>query len=194
MADNDKIECVLCGKKYPVNKGFGSSRGPLISGWRKVCDPCVTLWEVGKKRAKTVEGKLTTARVLLKMKTDGRAGDPEKVVEIKSADIAAAMGAVKLRGTSAAGRFDRADFNIGQDANHGWMDGGSEIVEVPEARAKAMKKIIETIFNALAAARVDGFNEGRNLLTGLATGSVQIDDFTDQTEQAGKGKRPRWGF
>lgn len=74
------------------------------------------------------------------------------------------------------------------------MSSGSELVQVPESRAKAMAKIISAVFDAIAKARVDGFNEGRNLLKSLADGSTTVDDFSDQCDEAEKGRRPRWRF
>lgn len=182
MSGKDEMDCSLCGKKIPVH-------------WRRVCEACFKLWELGRKRVKMVksDGRLGHARVVLVVKTDGEDGDPVGDTAIKSGDLIAAMGAVKLRGTSMGGRFDAPDGTVfvGKSVRHGWMSGGAELVQVPEARAKAMARIVAAFFNALAKAKVDGFNSGRSLLTALAEGSVTVSDFQEMSDKAMEGKRWR---
>ena len=195
----DDNECVLC-RKPKLKAGL---HGQL--DWRKICTNCVKLWELGKKtvilnKAEQGDGKLGYASVILVFPTDGRQGEPGGATEFKSADIIAAMGAVKLKGTSLNKRFSQPEGtvvvgdSINKDANAWNFTGGRELVSVPTSRAQAMRKILGCVFNAIAQARIDGFNEGRNLLKGLATGSVTIDDFTEQSDEAAEGRRPRYRF
>ena len=191
----EDIECVLCRKKYPMHRGYGSQG--QISGWRKVCDHCIKLWELGKKKttlAKT-DGKMGHAAVKLVLKMDGRDGNEKGDTTIKSADIIAAMGGVKLKGTSLVGRFSAPEgtIRIGKSGEYDW--GATEVVQVPEARAKAMDKILNAFHSALANVRVDGFNHGRNLLAGLAKGELRIETFDEQVNNARAGRKPRgsWG-
>ncbi len=57
-----------------------------------------------------------------------------------------------------------------------------------------MARVVAAFYNAIAKARVDGFNEGRNLLTGLASGSVSLESFSEQADNSRVGKKPkkRW--
>ena len=188
------IECRLCRKEYELKHSFHENRP--IDEWTKVCVDCKKLWELGKKREKAAkaDGKLGHAAVKLVIKTDGREGDPKGDTTIKSGDIIAAMGGVKLKGTSIVGRFStpKGTIQIGRAGEWDW--GGTEIIQVPEARAKAMDKVLSAFHAALAKARVDGFNEGRNLLAGLADGSVKVADYSEQADNARVGKRPRGRF
>jgi len=175
------MDCDLCRNKIPLH-------------WRHVCDSCFQFWELGRKRQKLgkSEGRLGHANVVLELKFDGEDGNPEKPFEIRSKDLIAAMGAMKLRGTSLHKRFSRPDgaINIGMSERHHWMIGGSELVQVPESRAVAMAKIVAAVFNALARARVDGFNDGRNLLAGLANGQITTGQFDAMSEKVADGRRP----
>lgn len=195
----DDNECVLCRKPTLKSQPFSGY------DWRKICTNCFKLWELGKQttklnKAEQGDGKLGYASVILVFPTDGRQGEPGGATEFKSADIIAAMGAVKLKGTTLTKKFSQPEGtvvvgqSINKDANSWNYTGGRELVSVPTSRAEAMRKILGCVFNAIAQARIDGFNEGRNLLKGLATGSVKIDDFTEQSDEAAEGRRPRYRF
>lgn len=198
MGDMIMVECNLCRKEKKCPSQSYGSLGIHSWQWRKVCPDCYVLWEIGKKRAKVDKAEAADghAKIVLEVKVDGKDGDPLGDTTIRSKDIIAAMGATGLRGTSLGGRFNtpKGTVFVGQSNTASWMSGGSELVKVPESRAKAMSKIVSAIFNAIAKARIDGFNEGRNLLKSLAEGRTTVDDFSDQCDEAEKGKRPRWRF
>ncbi len=192
MAEDFKmLRCKLCLKDKRCSKRF---RGDDWE-WRGVCPDCYKFWEVGKKKDKLLasDGKMGHAKVILVLKVDGKDGDPKGATTVKSADIIAAMGAVKLKGTSQGGPFHKpmGTIFIGESNRNSWMMGASELVQVPEARAKAMAKIVSAVINALALSYANGFQAGRNILAGLAKGEVRIETFSELSDKAARGKDPR---
>lgn len=188
------IRCGLCMKDKKFYHQFTTWTNEIQEG-SEVCVECRKQWERGRKvsQSSKTDGKVIPARVVLVIESDGRDVDPKKNSIIKAADVAAAMGAVSLRGTSMNSKWHGvSEMTIGRP-EESYSSGGSQIVEVPKGRAEAMKRIIDAFFSATAKARVEGFNDGRDLIKGLATGSVQPDEFTEKSDNARAGKRQeRW--
>lgn len=190
-----KIECKLCRKEKIHTSPFTKWRNE-IDAWSNICHDCFKMWELGKKRAKSSagEGPLVFAKVVLKMNLDGRRlGDPEVEPVIKSADLVTAMGGTKLRGSKLGERWAGSQGEIhigGSKEGLEYGVGAAERIEVPKARAEAMKRVVTAFLHAIAAARVVGFNEGRDLLACLARGSVKLEDYDERVDNARAGKRP----
>lgn len=126
-------------------------------------------------------------------------GDPGSSAAIKGTDVVAAMGGISLRGTAMGGNWRNGVENHSivelQDKDDYLYVGGQSVeFTAPKARVLAMKRVVAAFFNAIAKARVEGFNEGRNLLTGLARGEVTLESFSEQADNARVGKKPkkRW--
>lgn len=194
-AGTDKIRCTLCrkDKKYLPPYVGGSEIHPAD----RVCNECKRLWELGRKREKAAKADeaLTFARVTLEVALNPAKGLPQGDMTLRSTDLIAAMGATKLRGTDMGGRWEKPENAIGigfkNDKDTYYIPDGNELVQVPKARATAMAKIISCFYNALAKARVDGFNEGSSLLKRLAEGGVSLDSFSVQCDNARAGRKPR---
>lgn len=199
MADEkkpDMIQCRLCRKdgKRKDWRGIGD-----VEEWSRICDECRGFWELGKKAAKAAaaDGKEFDVSVPNDIPAaNPKLGDPKGPTEIKGKDVVTAMGGISLRGTEAGKAFNGADKRINlvelQDRED-WMyvGGGSMRFKAPKSRAEAMKRILTAMANAVAKARVAGFDEGRNLLAGLASGNVSLDQFSEQTDNSRAGKKPR---
>lgn len=206
MSDQEKpslIECRLCrkNKKYVTPYSYDRFKNE-IEPWAKVCTDCVELWEIGKRAAKASkeEGKPVQAYVHREVPVNAKMGKADGSVEVKGSDIIAAMGAIKLRGTEAGKglsfKHDRIKIvEVQDEKDWQYVGGQTEVVQVPQSRAAAMKRIFAAFYNAIAKARVDGYNEGRNLLAGLAKGEVRLDDFEERCDNVRAGKKPtsRWG-
>lgn len=194
------IECVLCRKPKNWNSPYNLYENQICE-WSKVCRTCEELWELGKKTmaATKADGKGTQARVYIHVPTHAKMGDALGPVEVDGKDIMRALGGVSLRGTAMGGAFrGPGRENIvsissasDPDDNLYISGGGSLDFKVPKERAEAMKRVIVGFFNAIAKARVDGFNEGRNLLLGLAHGHVSLESFSEQADNARVGKKPK---
>lgn len=205
MADEPKkpqtIECRLCRKPKRWEGPFAPHRSE-IDEWSKVCKECIEFWELGKKAAKAAksDGKDTETRVPSLVPVNPKLGDAGGPTVVKGLDIIAAMGGISLRGTEMGSKFggsgERLSIVEMQDkGDWTYVGGGSLPFKVPKARAIAMQKVVTAFLNAIAKTRVDGFNEGRNLLAGLAKGELKLEDFDVQTDNARAGKKPkkRWG-
>jgi hypothetical protein len=202
MAEEEKkgqsIECRLCRKMAFYQGPFQEWRND-IDAWVKVCKECRALWELGKKTAAATktDGKELVASVHLELPTDYRSGDAKGSVEVRGKDIMTAMGGVSLRGTAMGDRWrkkeqERISIDELQDEDDDrYVGGGSMDFTVPKSRAEAMARVVRGFFNAIAKARVDGFNEGRNLLSALAKGEVSLEDYSEQADNARAGKKPR---
>lgn len=202
MSDERKgvtIECKLCRKPKVWRSPYNSYENQ-ISEWSKVCDDCVALWELGKKTiaATKTDGKETEGTVYIDLPTDPRMGDPKASTEVRGKDIQTALGGVSLRGTAMGDRWNkRGAENISItapiDKNDRWYTsgGGSLSFKVPKARAETTRRIASGFYNAIAKARVEGFEEGRNLLLGLSKGTVSLDSFSEQADNTRAGKKPR---
>ncbi len=196
-----KVECVLCRKEKPSPKT--TYAGLNIFSWeqRRVCPDCVNLWELGGKadKASKADGKPARVEVPSLVPVHPKLGDANGTTEINGLDIIAAMGGISIRGTEAGSRFASGEkLNIveHQDSDDWVYIGGQSLpVSVPQKRAVSMKKIVSAFLNAIAKARVDGFNEGRNLLSGLAKGEISLEDYSEQADNARAGRKPRkrWG-
>jgi hypothetical protein len=192
------IECRLCRKPKEWTTQW-NHRANEISEWSKVCRDCEKLWELGKKTmaATKADGKETTARAHIDTPTTPKRGDPQGPTEVRGKDIMLALGGIGLRGTELGRRFgDKGEIiSITQSTDDGdnWYisGGGSVDFKVPRARAEAMKRIVGAFFNAIAKARVDGFNEGRNLIAALAKGEVSLDSYSEQVDNSRVGKKPK---
>jgi hypothetical protein len=191
-----EIECRLCRKKYECPPAY--HHGRKIDEWSKVCQPCHDMWELGKKAAKAAraDGKDMEAMVPQTVPTNTKLGNVEGPTDIKGLDVIAAMGAVSLRGTEMGSRFggsgERINIVSHQDERDWvYIAGQSLTIKVPKARAMAMQKIVTAFLNAIAKARVEGFNEGRNLLLGLAKGEVSLETYSEQADNSRVGKKPR---
>lgn len=194
-----KIECRLCRKEKAWRSPYQEFRNE-ISDWSRICNDCTALWELGKKTvaATKADGKDTQGRVHIEVPTDPHRGKPDGATGVRGKDIMTAMGGVSLRGTAMGnpwrgkGDKDIVDISGGADDEDGsYIGGGSLDFKVPKARAEAMRRVVVAFYNAIAKARVDGFNEGRNLLRGLAEGSVRIEDYSEQADNARAGKKPK---
>ena len=195
------IECKLC-RKEKVWKSLYNKRENKISEWSKVCNDCEALWELGKKTisATKADGKECEATAYVNVPTDAKMGDPKAPIEIRGKDIQTAVGGVSLRGTAMGDPWEKVKGGIknvsitgATDENdHYYISGGGCLsFKVPASRAEAMKRIIAGFYNAIAKARVDGFEEGRNLLLGLAKGDVSLETFSEQADNTRAGKKPR---
>jgi len=186
--DNKEMKCRLCRKTKKLHQNFGVGDW----SWRGVCNECFRLWELGKKAEKAAKADGTDIFVAVKLalKLDGKHRDAIPETQIRSTDIIAAMGAVKLRGTEMGGPWHGVTpkFHIG-DSGSGWDFGGFERVKVAKSRAAAMKRIIDAFMGALARVRLDGFTDGRNLLAGLAKGWVKVSDFDEKADNAAAGRK-----
>ena len=191
------IECVLCRKPKGWNSPYNSYENH-ISEWSKVCCECEKMWELGKK-------------TMAASKSDGK-GDYGARPHRNAYD-AEAGGSARLYGSSRKGHYDGArrrllrGTQIGRrfgekgeiisvtkstdDDDNWYIGGGSLEFKVPRARAEAMGRVVGAFFNAIAKARVDGFEEGRNLLSGLAKGTVSLESFSEQADNTRAGKKPR---
>lgn len=195
------IECVLCRKKKEYRQPY-STGGSEISAWSKVCNDCEAFWELGKKAAKATkaDGKEMRASAPSEVPVHPKMGDPKASVVVKGTDIMAALGGISLRGTARGDtwRDGVENYSIVELQDRGdwtYVGGQSVTFTAPKARIVAMQRIVAGFLNAIAKARVDGFNEGRNLLTGLASGSVSLESFSEQADNARAGRKPkkRWG-
>jgi hypothetical protein len=196
MSDQNIVECVLCRKKKESPRHDGNWN------WSRVCPECESFWELGKRAAKAsrADGKDHEVLVPSLVPMSPKLGDVSGPVEIKGLDIIAAMGGASIRGTAMGSRFggsgERMSIVSSQDKDDWeYISGGSLPVKVPNSRAVAMKKIFTAFLNALAKARVEGFDEGRNLLLGLSKGEVSLDTFSEQADNSRAGIKPkkRWG-
>jgi len=205
LSEYVKVTCTLCRKEKDSPKTTYTALG--IHSWqqRAVCPDCVNIWEIGKKTmaASKADGKDTEARVHIEVPEHlhARMGDPLGVTAVRGKDVMTAMGGVSLRGTEIGGRGHNSEKDIvnisatQDDRDTSYIGGGTLSFKVPKARAEAMKRVVAAFFNIVAKARVDGFNEGRNLLAGLAKGTVKLEDFSEQADNSRVGKKPqtRWG-
>lgn len=195
-----KIDCVLCRKPKIWRSPYQKFRNDINES-TKVCNDCFDFWELGKKTAKATQadGKDTKTSVPIKVPISVRMGNPEGPTEVLGKDVMAAMGGVGLRGTELGGKWHGHPTHINlvnhQDKEDSfYIGGGSLEFKVPVARSNAMKKIMVAFFNAIAKARVDGFNEGRNLLTALANGDVSLETYSERADNARVGRKPKTRF
>ena len=204
MTEQVKVTCTLCRKEKNSPKQTYSANG--IHSWqhRGVCPDCVSIWEIGKKTmaASKVDGKDSEARVQIEVPAHllTKMGDPLGPTQVRGKDVMTALGGVSLRGTEIGSRWHGGKKDIvnisetqdDRDTSH--IGGGTLNFKVPKARAEAMKRVFAAFYNIVAKARVDGFNEGRNLLLGLSKGEVSLESYSQQTDNARAGKKPkkRW--
>lgn len=196
------IECRLCRKPKKWKTQYQiSAYANEIEPWSKVCKECSAIWELGKKTlaANKADGKDYEAVAYINVPTESKMGDPKGPTEVHGKDIMLAMGGVSLRGTDLADPWTRTktvetvDITGTQDEkDSSYVSGGGSLrFKAPKARAQAMKRVIAAFYNAVAKARVDGFEEGRNLLLGLASGHVKLDEFSEQADNTRAGRKPR---
>lgn len=157
-----------------------------------ICGDCRGSWKVGvevKKMRKTEE-KIVKALVEWYPHMSAHHGDVEGNTDLHWTDIAAAMGAVSLS-DSGLDWFGGRPREIGDSANPSFGSKSQELVQVPEARALAMEKILRAFHNGVAKAKADGIDEGRNLLLGLARGEVKLSDYDETTAAAAMQRKRR---
>jgi len=199
-----KVYCTLCRKEKDSPKTTYTALG--IHSWqqRGVCPDCVNIWEIGKKTmaATKTDGKDTEARARVEVPAHllTKMGDPLGVTAVRGKDIMTALGGVSLRGTEIGNRWHNSGKDIvnitavQDDKDITYVGGGELCFKVPKARAEAMKRVVCAFYNIVAKARVDGFEEGRNLLLGLSQGKVSLEEFSEQADNSRVGKKPkkRW--
>lgn len=203
MAEEKKkittVQCRLCRKEKRWEGPYSQSRNE-ISEWTRVCNDCTAIWEVGKKAmaATKADGKDVEARVYVEIPTDHRMGDPKGDAVVRGKDIMAAMGGIGLRGTVIGSRWHGGKKTIviisekNDERDGGYVSGGGSLeFKVQKNRAEAMRRVVSAFYNAIARARVYGFNEGRSLLAGLAKGELKLENFSQQVDNARLGRKPR---
>lgn len=172
------VPCGLCNKEDTLNDV-------------PVCNTCRSAWTIGKRTIamKKDEEKLVKAIVEWYPHMAAHQGDVEGPTDLHWTDIAQAMGAISLR-DSGLDWYSGKPREIGDAAHPTFGSKSQELVQVPESRARAMEKILRAFYNGVAKAKAEGIDEGRNLLAGLARGTIKISDF-DETAEAARMQRRR---
>lgn len=194
--NNTEIECRLCRKKIPWKKWGPANR---IDEWRKVCDSCIEQWKVGKRamgvEKKEAKDKMIGSSTPNHLPNIPKFGDPKGPTEITAKDVITAIGGVTTRGTSERFFGHKTDIEIVEPQDkeefYTYINGGSQKFQVQKSRAEAMKKIVTAFLNAIAKAKVEGMQEGRGLLAGLAKGTLQVADFSEISDRLAKGRKPK---
>lgn len=159
-------ECLLCG-------------GHAGRGWeRAVCEDCRSTW--GQGRATLAQGVLCLVGYtrLLSYSWTSRT---HRGVDIRRESESLFYRLLKVAGLADLGRWDRwkdrepseVTVQLDRRGDQDWL----RKVRMTRHQAEGMQEIIEQIATLMEAAWNDGYNKGKSMLQGLASGEFTVEEW-----------------